>query len=107
MTPDFHERIVHQMATPGTVFTTANSTVGQLPAGATLKVLGNGKVQVVSVPAPTEGQRIRVISKGRIGRVVRMTSRVTDPIKGASKVWYIADGTSVVRVADLSDVQAY
>ena len=58
-------------------FTTGNSTVATLQPGSTLKVLGNGQVEVTyeaPKPAPKLGDLV-VDSKGRQGTVVRVSTR--------------------------------
>lgn len=90
------------MSQVGSTFVTGNSTVATLPVGTTLKVVGPGQVEIVSVPEITslaDGQRIQ--SKYGPATVVRLTSRVAAPsISGQGGIaFYIADDTTVVRVA--------
>lgn len=62
------------MAKVGQTFTTGNAVVNTLPAGAQLRVSAKGTLEIVSLPAPKLGDYV-TDSKGRTGRIVRMTTR--------------------------------
>jgi hypothetical protein len=101
------------MSYVGKRFTTSNSVLSSLRAGSTVKVLGNGEVEVTFVaPEPITfkaGDRVRVVSKGRVGRIVRMTSvdGLSEQLPEPGEQLYVADGTFVVRIAKESDLQKY
>jgi hypothetical protein len=92
----------------GKTFSTGNSTVATLPVGTILEVSGKGQLTVVEAPAPEPGDRI--LSKYGPATVVRITNRdgldETFANAAGDVVVYIADGTTVVRVADPSNVEA-
>lgn len=87
----------------GTVFSTGNSTVKQLPVGTMLMVSGPGQLEVVDVPAEL-GEGDRFESKYGPATIVRLSSRLDDADLEDGEVLYIADGTTVVRRAFPADV---
>ena len=93
----------------GDRFYTSNSYVSGLAVGTTLTVEGNGYLRVASVPKPVfkPGDRVRIVSKGRVGVIVRMTTRdgLSEQLPEPGEQLYVADGTSVVRVAQESDLR--
>lgn len=99
------------MANAGQTFTTRNSTVAQLQAGTVLEVVGKGQVRIVSVPKPVfnAGDRVRIVSKGRIGRIFRATTNGSAGVSGQPPKgyqFYVSDDAPyVVREAAESDLQ--
>lgn len=82
----------------GTRFTTGNEVVRQLPVGSILEVIGERRLEVVEVPAKQLEIGDRFTSKYGPATVVRLSSRIEgEPPLGEGEVFYIADGTTVVR----------
>ena len=105
------------MAYVGQTFKTSNSTVATLAKGTTLRVAGNGFVEITGIPVPPkpvykEGDKVYVVSKGRTARIVRMTdvqglSDGMPPLasNGEKQQFYVGDAEpTVVRVARESDL---
>lgn len=104
----------------GTVFTTGNSTVSQLPEGTILTVVGPGKVQVGSVAVAAKaapavaakvsfnvGDDIIVLNKNnRLGYIVRAGHNCGISVPENS-VLYVSDATGeeVVRLAKKSNIK--
>ena len=90
----------------GQVVSTGNSVINGLPVGAILEVTGKGQFTVREVPVVALNKGDRVNTKYGPGTVVGLTSRLDDvdlsPVEGNynEPVWYIADNTNMVRVAD-------
>lgn len=86
----------------GSQFSTGNSTVNQLPVGATLRVSAQGELEIVSVPAPApsilEAGDYFESAKHGGATVVRLTSRLNDLLAIAR-----GDRKGVIFVADDDD----
>lgn len=92
----------------GQVFSTGNAEINSLRAGSKLTVVGQGQVRVDFIApepwTPKPGDRIK--TKHGKATVVRMTTRdgLSEEIPAEGEVLYIADGTNVVRIADVTNV---
>ncbi len=87
----------------GQIVNTGNTVINSLPAGAVLEVTGKGQFKVVSVPAVQFNKGDRINTKYGPGTVVGLTSRIENidlELDYADPVWYVADGTNMVRVAE-------
>lgn len=88
----------------GQVFSTGNTVVRGLQVGSVLEVVGQGQLKVVEVPFVPLQAGDRIKSKYGFGTVVRVTSTrgadgVIEDLLDEGDVVYVADGTSVVRIA--------
>lgn len=95
----------------GQTFNTGNSVVRTLPVGTLLEVSGYGQLSVVEadkdVIQPVEDlqEGDRITTKHGPSTVVRLTNRLSEIDLEGYDVLYIADDTSVVRVANYEDVE--
>lgn len=94
----------------GKRFNTGNSTVAQLHAGSTLRVAEKGVLEVTfaaSAPKKPVVEGTRFITKyGTTGTILRMTDTkgMSTQVPPPGYEFYIADGTTVVRLVKTSDV---
>ncbi len=101
------------MSYVGKQFSTGNSTVRNLPVGTTLRVSGTSMLEVTSIPAPPKpvfnaGDRVRIVSKGRVGNIFRATTNGSAGVSGQPPKGYqfyvSQDAPYVVREAAESDL---
>jgi hypothetical protein len=90
----------------GQEFSTGNSTVRSLPIGAVLEVVGPGRLAIADLPVKEYAAGDRILTKYGPSTVVRMTSRLNNPVEDGANVLYIADGTNVVRIAQVENVSS-
>lgn len=84
-------------------FKTGNATVATLPEGTQLVVSGPGELEIVEIPVDSFEAGDRVNTKYGPSTVVRMTSRLVDPVN-EGQILYVADLDPVVRIASVDDV---
>lgn len=94
----------------GTTFATRNKTVSTLPVGAVLTVVGQGQLQVSSVPQVQLKAGDRFLSKYGPATAIRVTTtydlnEIVDDAIPEGSVVYVADGTNVVRVTSAAGVK--
>lgn len=96
-----HEEDSIMAISQGYRFETGNSIVAQLPVGSVLKVVGSHLVEVVEVPKVLLKPGDRFTSKYGPATVVGITTRdnfnEVAAEHAAGRIFYIADGTNVVR----------
>lgn len=91
-------------------FSTGNSTVRTLHPGSTLRVVSPGVLEVTftaAAPKKPVVEGTRFVSKyGTIGTILRMTDTkgMSTQVPPAGYEFYIADGSTVVRLVKTSDV---
>lgn len=92
----------------GTEFSTGNATVATLPIGTTLEVTAKSRLTIKSVPKIVFKPGDRIISKYGPGTVLRISDTLggDHPDRGENQVFYVADGTAVLRVADMAQLKA-
>lgn len=96
----------------GTQFNTGNSTVRSLPEGTVLGVVGLGRLEIIDIPTVSLGvedfnEGDRVVTSHGPATVVRLSVRFKglEGFDPATQILYVADEDSVVRRADVSDVE--
>ena len=95
------------MKNVGAAFLTQNSVVAELPIGTVLKKTKPGTLMVVELPAKEFKVGDRIQSKYGPATVVRLSSRfeaALEDFNADEQILYVADGTTVVRIADKSSV---
>lgn len=94
------------MANVNQIFSTGNSTINGLPVGSTLAVVGQGQLQVTSVPAKQFKAGDVIYTKYGRSIVVAASSRFGE-IEGfdpETQVLYVADGSYKVRAVNKSSL---
>lgn len=101
------------MIKAGTVFTTGNATVAELPVGTVLTVVGPGEVEVTEIENSTSfelGDAIFVTNKNRYGFIVRGTNvnGRLDGVLADGEHFYVGrdgDDRFVVRIAHEDNIE--